>query len=190
MVLSPCIRADLTKSQETGEINVWKNTEKVALKMRKSLMKHHFVKTDHMCLRIKNTSTNYWQMLLKFASVANSLGVKRINSHQKDALPYYSAGSVGSTEGPFHRVWGHVKAGHSWDRGGLDSPSGCGPGSHKGCRWDISADVQTFCTRCLEWVWFFFCFSFVQSTWNHKTLVSGETYSSKRTHCTAGSQQQ
>lgn len=36
-----------------------------------------------------------------------------------------------------------MKAGHSWGRGGPGSPSGCGPGFHRGHRWDISANTKT-----------------------------------------------
>lgn len=65
------------------------------------------------------------------------------NSHQRGALPHHSAGSAGSTAGVFHMAWSRVKEGHRWGRGETDSPSGYGPGSHKGHMWDISTDTET-----------------------------------------------
>lgn len=61
--------------------------------------------------------------------------------HQGGALSYHSAGSAGSTAEASHRARDHAKEGHSFGRAGSDNPCGCDPGSHKGCRWDISADV-------------------------------------------------
>lgn len=184
MVLSPCVRAGLTKSQETEEINVWKNTEKVALKMTKSLMKHHFVKTDHICLRIKNMSTNYWQ---KFASVANGLGGKdKLTSERCPAIlqrwqRWFHRGALSQGLRPCEGrpQLGQGRLGQSlwmwpWIPQRMQMGHFC---------WCVNILYEVFRMGLLF-------FSFVQSTWNHKTLGSGETYSSKRTRCTAVSQQQ
>lgn len=88
--------------------------------------------------------------------VINSTQISR-RSRQLGAQSHHSAGSVGSTVGASRRAWACVTGGHSSGRSGRDSPSGCGPGSHTGCRWDTSVDEDIFNNSAIEWIVSLWC---------------------------------